>query len=78
MQKWEYLMMDRVYGVKGLEGGEAANIDKRRWYWPDNPSDDSTIQQRLNQLGELGWEMVSMVMLDVNHMLLTMKKPKEG
>ena len=61
MPQWEYLCLRRemVYETTGLLSGQLL------WRWDDeNKNDKNTllsIQNRLTQLGEQGWELVSMI-----------------
>ena len=61
MPQWEYLCLRRemVYETTGLLSGRLL------WRWDDeNKNDKNTllsVQNRLNQLGEQGWELVSMI-----------------
>jgi hypothetical protein len=63
VNKWEYLVLDRwkrKFETGSLESG--ALMTRFVWYWEGSDgSVRATLQQSLNQLGEEGWELVSIV-----------------
>ena len=48
MQKWEYLALVQQW-----------NIGEKRFYWGDDENDNRNTAERLNALGQEGWELVS-------------------
>ena len=51
MQKWEYLHIIRLLRIVVGKG--------REWYWADNEDLKGPIRKRLKNLGQDGWELVS-------------------
>jgi hypothetical protein len=47
MQKWEYMTLSLLPDEKNVP------------QWTDAPEDNRTASERLNELGEEGWELVS-------------------
>lgn len=61
MQRWEYLVLERVNVDKpGLTGGAKYGGDaKYEGVWGDDNKNQMSVQDRLNKLGMEGWELVS-------------------
>jgi len=48
MQKWEYVTLTQIY-----------NRDDEKYFWTDDDADERGAIQRLNEVGQEGWELVA-------------------
>lgn len=48
MQKWEYLVLLHTW-----------DVELQEYYWGTDPKDNMAIQDRLDELGKEGWELVA-------------------
>lgn len=53
MQNWKYKVLNRLL-----------DVGSQTWYWWDNKSDGRDIEQRINEWGEGGWELVKVVKIE--------------
>jgi hypothetical protein len=55
MQQWEYVFLTRhiIYG--------GIFTTREEWYWADEKSNRMSAEERLNRMGDLGWELVAAV-----------------
>jgi len=53
MQKWGYLAITRTW--------EKAELRRSEWVWDDDENDQRSVTERLNGLGQEGWESVCVV-----------------
>jgi hypothetical protein len=70
MQKWEYLKLESNIKNRGVFGNNPT------YAWEDDKSNPMSFQERLNFLGNEGWELVSSFPT-LNGYFLILKRPKE-
>jgi len=54
MQKWEYRVFNLQHDPPPTDGGA-----RRAPYWADDPDLADSPEERLNKMGEEGWELAS-------------------
>ena len=60
LTQWEYL--DLAYERAGQESKKDGGAPMEyHWHWEDTPSMEASVQNRLNDLGSDGWELVAAV-----------------
>jgi hypothetical protein len=64
MQKWEYITLELFIDAPDIdfEVGQDAVAQKMapaKPRWADNKDDERPVAERLNELGQEGWELVS-------------------
>jgi hypothetical protein len=67
MQKWEHMIFAQVLP---LEKGEPP-------YWDDDRADKRNAIERLNDLGEEGWELATAYRFTSDSVVYILKRPKE-
>ena len=67
MQKWEYTTLTLI------------SNEKQELEWTDAQEDNRSASERLNELGEGGWELVSVVLhvADRARTVYSLKRPKD-
>jgi len=70
MQKWEYLKLEHRLKPHGIFVSEPA------YYWEDDKTNPMSFQERLNFLGDQGWELISNFPT-LNGYFLILKRPKQ-
>ena len=67
MQKWEYTTLTLI------------SNEKQELEWTDAQEDNRSASERLNELGEEGWELVSVVLYvaDRARTVYWLKRPKD-
>jgi hypothetical protein len=66
MQKWEYMIF-----------AQSRDNQTKMTYWDDDKTDQRGAKDRLNDLGDEGWELAAVYPLTPTDFVYILKRPKE-